>query len=245
MKNIRKIVCVLLAALLLVLTAAPAFAVTIDAPAKVYLDGKNTEGYADIWISDLSASSKITNIKSSDTKVVKPSSLNYSTWSYTNLDDDWEDEDSTEYSADIGCRAIKPGTATISFKVDGKSYSKKITVLGYVNPIKSLVISGFSKANLKSKFTKEDYLQQILKSNAKAGQIKVKAATGWKIKSISWSDGGANGDERSMNVKSGRSSMNLAIPAMKKTGKYYIDIEFYNTKTKTTKYVYVRFGKEM
>lgn len=51
----------------------------------------------------------------------------------------------------IGFAVKKPGTGKISFKVGNKTYTSTIKVLRYVNPLKSVSITGV-KGNLAAKF---------------------------------------------------------------------------------------------
>lgn len=235
MRNTRKLFCALLVAALLVLSIAPAYAVSVDTKAaKIYLGSKDGSqyGWYSIEIRDLTAKSKITEIKSDDKKVAKVYSLD--TWSSSYKYFDEEGIDSEYHSASIGIRGLKTGTATVSFKVDGKKYSKKFTVLGYENPAKNFQLTGINKTNLKSKFAKGSYAQAKLKADSKAGNLVVEAAKGWKITDATWSDQGEDYSSQSFYSSKGVSSVKLAIPKMTKKGNYYIWVTFVNTATKAS-----------
>jgi len=234
MKNTRKLLCALLAAALLILSVMPAYAVSVDwRGAKMYLGSSNkshTIGFS-VEINDLKANSKITSIKSSDKSIIRLSSLD--TWdsSWKNLEN--SDDTSEDHSASIYLLGMKKGKATVSFKVDGKTYKKEIQVLGFINPIKTFKLTGISSSNLKGKFAKTSYVATNLKSDAKAGSLKVAAASGWKITSVSWS-AWSESKYRSFDLGSGASSVSMPIPKMTKKGEYNIWIEMINTKTKAT-----------
>ena len=234
MKNTRKLICAILAAALLILSVAPAYAaVEVNwGSGKIYLGSSNdtdTNGTS-IQISGLKSDSKITTIKTSDKKTISLGSLDYWNYRWKSLDGNEGNED---YEASIYIYAQKKGKATISFKVDGKSYSKSFEVLGYENPIKSLVLTGVSKANLKSKFANRSYAWTKLSKDAKAGDIKLSATNGWKITSIGWNAYNGDNGYRSFDFESGVSSAKMPIPKMKKKASYNISMTFVNTKTKT------------
>ena len=128
--------------------------------------------------------------------------------------------------------------------MDGKTYKKKITVKGYTNPVKSLVLTGVSSKNLKSYFAKNYYNDMNLSKKAKAGYMKVSAASGWKIKSAWWEDGAAGQQyEFYCFGDNSASSVNLKIPAMKKAGKYYANMRFINTTTGGEQYIHLNIGE--
>jgi len=230
MKNSRKFLCALLAAALLVLSVMPAYAVSVDwRGGKMYLGSSNGTNTGDltIEISDLKADSKITNLKTSDKSIIRLGSLDRWNSSWQDLEDD--DNRSEYHDASIRLDGLKKGKAKISFKVDGKSYSKTIEVLGYVNPIKSFKVTGISSSNLKSRFAKTSYVNTNLKSDAKAGYVKVAAASGWKITGVTWSCWSGDG-YRSFDF-GGVGSASLPIPKMSKKGEYNIYVYLVNTKT--------------
>lgn len=241
MKNIRKLLCAILAAALLILTALPALAeIEFDSsPVTVYLSDKEGSSYvwADFSVWGLEKDSKITDVKSSNKKVVQVYSVQHSQGKTKYTEEDRED--SEWYDAYIENKALKAGTATVSFKVDGTTYKKKITVKGYTNPVKSLVLTGVSSANQKSKFAKGDYANIPLKKNAKAGYLKVSAASGWKIRRVYWYDRTDDDWDTYRQFSSGKgvASVKMPVPAMKKTGRYNVEVEFVNTKTGGTKYI--------
>lgn len=245
MKHTRKLLCALLAAALLILSVAPAYAVSVDTKAAtIYMGSKDGSewAYSSIEINDLTASSKITDVKTSNKAILRLGSLN--TWdsTYSSLGDD-DEYSGADYSASIGVYGVKKGKATISFKVDGKSYSKTFTVVDFANPIKTLTLTGISSANLKSKFAKTSYLSEKLKANAKAGYLNVAAASGWKIISAEWTDQGSDYNARYFHSSKGVASMKIPVPAMKKNGNYYIWATFVNTKTKATMSINYHLGK--
>ena len=231
MKNTRKLFCTILAVALLILSLMPAYAaVSVKADSnKIYLDSTGgSYGWGYININGINANSKITDIKSSNTKILRPSSLNKWSSSYKDFEND--ENSSADNNASISVRGLKKGKADITFKVDGKSYKQSFEVLNYVNPVKSFQLTGVGSTNLKSKFAKGSYVDAKLKSNSKAGYVKVSAASGWKIRSVEWSDQSDNYSSHYFYSEKGVSSAKVIAPAMKKSGKYSIWVNCINAK---------------
>lgn len=241
MKRTRKVFCALLVAALLVLSVVPAYAASVDTSAmKVYMGGKDKSdwGWGSFDINDMKPGDKVTEVKSSNKSVVKIVELDMyqSTYQY------YEGDESTQnyINASIGFSALKPGTATITFKVNGKKYSKKITVVGYANPIKTFKLTGVSKTNLKSKFAKKTSVEEKLKADAKAGYLEVSAASGWKVISAEFSDETDSYEGYSFYSSKGVNAVKIAVPKMLKKGRYYVWLNFRNTSTKATQQIMYR-----
>lgn len=231
MRNTRKLICAAMAVALLAVTLLPAFAVSVDwGPTTVHLLSKDGEPYFtdDIAISDLNGA-KVTNIKSDKKSVISIASFTTETRSFTNYDD--EDDREEEDKAAIGLKARKKGSAVISFKVGSKTYKKTYTVLAYVNPVKSFVVTGINNSNMKSVFAQNAIANGKLSANAKAGDWKVTAANGWKIQKADWLDL-KNDDIMFQQFSKGAASISMYIPAMKKTGQYMFRLHLINIKTK-------------
>ena len=235
MKNFRKLVCSALVLAMLTLTVMPAYAESVNWNSKtVYLDGKDGQ-YGNFWINiqDIKKNTKITDVKSSRADIISINTLNR--WSDTNYSFEEKKTTYTDYTANISCYGRKKGTATVSFKVDGKSYSNTYKVVDYVNPLKSLVISSIGSTNLKSRFSKQNSVSHKLRSNTKAGTVKATAASGWKIRQLEWSQQSGGWSYKSYYTENGTSSAKINIPAMKKNTRYLIWIVMINDKTKATK----------
>ena len=232
MKVSRKLLCALLAAALLILSVAPAYAVTVDTKdTTIYLgskDGSTTYTYS-LNLYDLPAGAKITDIKSSNRNVIGIHRLRTTDTVQKYFESTQDDQ--KDHEASIEVRGLKKGSATVSFKVNGTAYKKKFTVLDYVNPIKSIQVTGTSNANLKTKFAKGDSGSCKLTSNAKAGYVKVSAASGWKIMDLEWSQHNNDYNSRYFYYSEGVSSAKLPVPAMSKSGHYFVWLALVNTKT--------------
>lgn len=174
MKHMKKLV---VAFLTLALAFSPCSA-TVQAAPKVpksqifYLYPKGdpmNSGLFFLYISGVSDSKDVTNIKSSNPKII-PNDM--------------------EMVSDGTLRfhAKKAGKATISFKIKGKSYKTKITLKKYVNPVKYISITGIKnkgKTNLANLSDKKMIIDLKTSKPKVVPKAKISAKKGWKIKSTS------------------------------------------------------------
>jgi len=176
-KTFGKIFAVAMAAVM-TFTAAPALtaeAATKTLAAKtVYLESEYSTESISI---QADKATKISNLKSTNKTVVKPSS--YSINKSTQVDEDGKDKSSNQYGYAY-FSAVKPGTATVSFKGGSTTYKQNVIVKKYVNPLKSLKINN---NELVSMIKNSAYGAQA--SAAKTIKVNATAASGWKIKNIS------------------------------------------------------------
>lgn len=246
MKNTHRLLCALLVAALLILSAVPAFAEPyVDSdPEKIMWSTteKTSSYYTDsIYIGNLTKKSTITDVKSSKPSVVSIDYVRkYKDTSETTYFDPSKKETYSSYYAYIGLKIKKLGKATISFKVDGKAYKKVITAISYENPVKSLQVTGINTKNLKSQFAKKNSAEATLTKNAKAGAIKVTAAKGWKVNRIYWEDYSNYNDRGYSFGGDGVATASMGIPAMKKNTSYYMYVQFQNAELGVSQTVYYR-----
>ena len=114
-----------------------------------------------------SLSSKVSGLKSSNKAVVtvKLSKFTYGT-------------SQTYYT--ILAVPKKAGTATVSFKCQGKTYKIKVTVKKYVNPVKSVKIGATTVPGSRFKSSSETSLSYA-KFSGKKVKTTVTLAKGWKL----------------------------------------------------------------
>ena len=114
------------------------------------------------------SSGTVSNIKSSNAKVVKAKRLGTYNLVYV--------------------YPLKAGTSKVTYTYKGKKYAATVVVKNWANPVKKLTVGG---KNYASKFTSKavkkrgDYafMIDIAKFN---GKIKVKPSRGWKLQSIKY-----------------------------------------------------------
>ena len=225
-KTIRGLLCVALAISMLCASALAEIEL-IPQSKTMYLnsrDGKGLSTTREIAISGINSDSKITAPKSSKPSVLKIDHLtvlNEHTVPY-------EGEKVEHSSATLFVGLNKPGRSTVSVNVDGETYRTKLKVAQYVNPVKKLVVTGISGKNLKSLFRTSGSAVGTLASNAKAGQVVLTAADGWRIRKIGFiSLDGTIVIERKTGVKTYR----MSVPAMKKGSVYLITAMIENAAT--------------
>lgn len=128
----------------------------------------------------------------------------------------------------IVLKAKKPGKATVSYSIKGKSYKFDCTVVKYVNPFTKLTIGG------------KDYKKKLNKTNrVNIGKIPAKAivfklAPGWKVKSAEaiqsfYTDDGCY--DEYYKLKSGTKL---------REGMDFILFNLYNTETKAERQIELR-----
>lgn len=192
---VKKILCLSLA-LLVAITAVPVTAeaaVTYSKNQTLYRTGTGTS-YSSIYVSGLTKSQTIkkSSVKSSNTSVAVPWYLEKSTSSYSYKTDYYDSNikpysnSDSSYSYYIGLQLKKNGTSTISFKIGSKTYQSKITVKSYVNPLKTVTITGVNGGkNVASKLNKSAYNYDLkLTKTTKNAEVTVKPKSGWKIVSV-------------------------------------------------------------
>ena len=237
MKMFRKILCTALVVALIATVMMTAMAETVT----LYMQGKDngTNFYQSLDVQNVTKNTKITNIKSSNKNVMKVLALHKSTSTYKSLD---TGKTETSYGASITVNLKKLGTATVTYKKDGEPVSQKYAVKAYSNPISSLVLTGISSKNLKSRFDQHGIADPLsLTKNAGAGKLKAKAASGWVITSVSWRDQAEDCEHYYFNYR-GVSSCALNVPKMIKGNGYHISIDLRNKATGGTLYVSMNIG---
>ena len=140
----------------------------------------------------------------------------------------YEGENVEHSSATLFVGLYKSGRSTVSVNVDGETYRTNLKLAQYVNPVKKLVVTGINGKNLKSLFRTSGSAVGTLASNAKAGQVVLTAADGWRIRKIGFiSLDGTNVIERKTGVKTYR----MPVSAMKKGSVYLITAMIENAAT--------------
>ena len=239
-KFAKKFLVAAMACMLTVTTVAPMTAEAAPSVPKtvtVYQRGKNTTLSTSCSIGGLEEDSKITNVKSSKTSVVKPSY--YSIYSdksiFQSLDSSYVSKDDGA-SGYIGIKVLKAGNAKISYKIDGKSYSTTVKALAYKNPLKTANIMGVKSSgstNLASKVKSSSIASVKLSSTSKDGKVTFKANSGWKIIGITI-ENDSTGSEYEMSNYNGLSSATLYSEKFTAKQKGEVQVTCYNTKTKAS-----------
>lgn len=208
----KRIVSIVMAVALVISVFAPAATVKAAGTPSVYskqtsvLEQKSKTDW--IWIENFPAGAQVTNLKSSNTKVLKAS---------------WNSNDGEL----VMLRLRKAGKAVVSFNVvyNGQTTSLKstITVKKYQRPCATFKVGS---KNYSSKFKKNSYYMTSHKNTPK-NKVTVKAAKGWRLDGIWYSKLDGTDDKRIKNnsrvrfsAKKGQEVMIYAGFINKKTKEY-------------------------
>ena len=188
-KILKKLSCALLAAAMVcaMTPLAASAAINYSKTRIVYMptSGKDL-GYDEISISNIPAKQ---NILKSNVKVVSGGSVialdSFGSSSFKSTTEAFrkgaKPYTHSDHFYNIGFAVKKPGTGKISFKVGNKTYTSTIKVLRYVNPLKSVSITGV-KGNLAGKFKSSGHNAFRYANKAQKNAVmKCTAANGWKI----------------------------------------------------------------
>lgn len=88
---------------------------------------------------------------------------------------------------------VKPnnfGTTIISYKIGKKTYKTKVTIKKYTNPIKSITLTGANGNKNFASACSSNTWGQVQMTAQKNAIVKITPKSGWKVKSISYSQGG-------------------------------------------------------
>lgn len=245
-KILKKLSCALLAAAMVcaMTPLAASAAINYSKTRIVYMptSGKDL-GYDEISISNIPAKQ---NILKSNVKVVSggfvialdsfgSSSFKSTTEAFRKGAKPYTHSD---HFYNIGFAVKKPGTGKISFKVGNKTYTSTIKVLRYVNPLKSVSITGV-KGNLAGKFKSSGHNAFCYANKAQKNAVmKCTAVNGWKITGVSFNNNRTH-TQYSTNYNapnSGASSSTLRIGNLSAKQSAYISFTLRNTKNGAVQY---------
>lgn len=157
--------------------------------------------------------------------------------SYREYDKGWAEDriySYDDYSYEVWVRVTKPGTAKLTYNLNGSTYTINLKALKYSNPVKSLTIKGYKGgANLASKTASQSYVTLKQGAAIKDAELTVKAKSGWKVRSLSITDFKTNAMQNvqyGSNAK-GVTSLTIDYGNMPKGHYYSINASFVNTKT--------------
>lgn len=208
---------------------------------------KNWGTYTSITISNLGKNDTIkkSSIKSSDESVMKVMCLNKNYTSYeTQYFSKQKNSTYTYNNYSIEMSLLKIGKATLTFKIGKKSYSSKVAVCNYENPLKSAKILGTDYA----KQVKEDNSYNGIKtSSTKKNQSFIfKANKNWKITNVNifeYEKTGANKSYTSTHTQrwnyesAPKSNLTCNVGKIEKNNYYAVFIKLANTKTEGTQQI--------
>ncbi len=223
MKRLMSLVLVLTlaAAVLVPATTAQAADLKYTKNLTVYL---TADGWVEWTATNSNTSKKLTSFKSSDTSIFE---VQY---------DEAEGKKPSNW-----LKLNKAGTAKLSFKYGGKTYTSTVTVKKYTNPVKTFKLTGVSSGkDVSSKSKKTNNPSLKLKKSSDNAKLTIKAKSGWKIKSVVFTNQTDWKTLVSKTYKSSKvtSSYTKKLGKLRKSKSYYAEVTFVNTSNKGTITVY-------
>ena len=139
-----------------------------------------------------------------------------------------------EYSYVLDLDVDREGTATVRYSVDGKEYTVYLTIIKYINPLKSVTITGVKNGKNIVDPNSNDYVavSQSAKTVKKA-RLKIVTNTDWVLRNVSMADQNT-GLYRYVAAPQYSSSLKTATikwGKLLKSHDYELYINVYNTKT--------------
>ena len=101
--------------------------------------------------------------------------------------------DSAYCSYYVQLKIVKTGTVTVKYKIGSTQYKMKVKIVPYVNPVKSITVTGVNNsksfaAKTKSQSWLDNNVRLPLKATTKNAKIAIKASTGWKVQNVYFRD---------------------------------------------------------
>ncbi len=146
------------------------------------------------------------------------------------------------YDYTIGVRVSKPGTFTVKYKIGTTSYSFKVKVLKYVNPVKTITLSGVNGGKsfaARTKYANSNFVDRLsLPAKKTNTSLKVTAKDGWKLTSITLRDSTKNTSRSYTCTSSPVSSFTLKCGTLYANRNYQVSLNLINTKNNASQTIY-------
>lgn len=228
------LLCIVVMLVSMMFTTTAFAAVDFPKSKTFYLEkkGSNQLSYGELDVYNLDAGESIsrTSLKSSAASVIQPVLLQKS----ISIDQDMDGNMRMSETDTIQLNYYKTGTSKLSFKVGNKTYSSTLKVLPYVNPLLQLKLSSArngASANLAGITSQGcDTMKTLrLQKNQNDAILTVKAASGWKVVSVSYRNEQEN---MGKNYSSrGVSTVTMHLGKMNTKSKSTLYITLQNSKT--------------
>lgn len=140
----------------------------------------------------------------------------------------------TEYRSDdayIGFRFYRPGTSTVRFRIGKRTYTSKVKVLSYTNPLSKVTITGVkngNSTNLASMLKNHNQTSIRMQKAQKNAEVAIAAAKNWRITGVSYYSQKAG---KSSYVDCNQAGVRLSLGSLAAKCDGCISITVKNTKT--------------
>ena len=199
-------------------------------------DSDFTMNRSDVKVSKGSSNAKLVGFEKSIY------SSEYSHSYYNDYDKTWRDSYNNQYGSFSYYALVnvtKPGTAKITYKLNGSTYTINLKVVNYVNPVKSVKLNGIKGgANFASATASQRYATFRQNSTIKDAVLKIAAKSGWKLTNITITDLKTGVFDTANFGSKGVSSFTFDYGKMTKGHHYSISAMFTNSKTGISNSVY-------
>ena len=104
---------------------------------------------------------------------------------FTMEDDEYYRDDSVY----IGFQFYRPGTSTVRFRIGKRTYTSKVKVLSYTNPLSKVTITGVKNGrstNLAPMFKNHNQTAIRMQKAQKNAEVAITAAKNWRIRNVSY-----------------------------------------------------------
>lgn len=260
MKKFAKKFLTLALAAAVLFTSAPVTANAAPSVGSKYIvsrSSKTGDSYFSLYIGNLTKKQRVKNVKVANKSFMEHRYTSHYTnqYSYTTTYADPNQQDNnynnTDYYAYIGLVAHKNGTSKVSFTIDGKKYEPEVEVKAYVNPCKTLTLTGVNGGkNMASKFNAANSISvKAPTKNAPGAKVTVSAKAGWKITQVSFDNYtdhtslsrgySVYWDEATKKYKGGVTNATLPVGDLAKGSRGYLRVTYWNVKDHSYAYEYV------
>ena len=199
-KRCRKIKYLLLMAVLLCMMVSGTASAAIQYPkSQVFYNGGISSQYdymyGGISISGLAPDEMIVrNSVQSSSSILRDlySTRSTSVFRYEYIKNPLFNGEDNEYRDDyayIGFRVYRPGTSTVRFRIGKRTYTSKVKILSYTNPLSKVTITGVkngSGTNLAPMLKNHNQTSIRMQKAQKNAEVAVTAAKNWRIRSVSY-----------------------------------------------------------
>ena len=171
---------------------------------------------------------KKSDVTVSNKSVVKPVGVLNSAIETNGFNENKQDYYSDEFKSEIYLKTVKSGNATVKFKVGSQTLKTKIKLLKYVNPLKTLTVTGVNNGkSVHGKFNKAVNVSGAIKKNVSNATVTVAPKSGWLLTNLRVYD---YASKKTSTVFALRAPAAINNVKLKKGSRVIIEMEFYHLK---------------
>ena len=233
MKNMKKIIYIVLAVMMIVAAlpgmGAEAASLRIKDKSYGYYNRKLKSNVATIEVNGLKKDQRITKgtVKSSNVSVGKV--MGYTRRSYSSstaaVDSKSKKSSTSSYSYIIRINVRAVGTTDITYEIDGTTYTTTLIINEYANPIEKMTITGLNSGNdlaANIDFSKGYGKVSYSSYAAKKVKFKITPITGWRVVRMAFENESTGYEYSKVNYSTTKKLKSISIGTVKATYDYNI-----------------------